>query len=56
MPRGRLARRTGYHALGGSFGPYGIADIPLSPVLADIQRQMIADPGAPVRWGAARRG
>ena len=41
---------TGHHALRASFGPHGVADIPLSPVLADIQRQTLADSGRPVRW------
>ena len=41
---------TGHHALRASFGPHGVADIPLSPVLTDIQRRTLADPGQPVRW------
>lgn len=41
---------TGHHALRASFGPHGVADIPLSPALTDIQRRTLADPGRPVRW------
>jgi hypothetical protein len=41
---------TGHHALRASFGPHGVADIPLSPLLTDIQRRTLADPGRPVRW------
>ena len=33
-----------------SFGPHGAADIPLSPVLRDIQRETLADPGHVGRW------
>jgi hypothetical protein len=33
-----------------SFGPHGAADIPLSPVLRDIQRGTLADPGRVGRW------
>lgn len=40
----------GHHALRASLGPHGVADIPLSPVLADIQLRTVADPGRPVRW------
>ena len=41
---------TGNHALRASFGPYGVADIPLSPLLTDIQRRTLSDHGRPVRW------
>ena len=41
---------AGHHTLRASFGPHGVADIPLSPVLADIQRRTLADSGRPVRW------
>ena len=43
-------RATAWHALRASFGPHGVAEIPLSPVLANIQRQMLADSGRLVRW------
>lgn len=41
---------TGQHVLRASLGPHGVADIPLSPVLADIQLRTVAHPGRPVRW------
>ena len=45
---------TGHHALRASFGPHGVADIPLSPVLADIQRRTLADPRAARPLATAR--
>ena len=36
--------RAGHSALRASFGPHGTAEIPLSPILADLQREMLAVP------------
>ena len=41
---------AGRDTLRASFGPHGAADIPLSPVLRDIQRETLADPGRAGRW------
>ena len=41
------ARGTARQELRASFGRAGTADIHLSPVLADIQRELLADPGRP---------
>ena len=41
------ARGTAREELRASFGRAGTADIHLSPVLADIQRELLADPGRP---------
>lgn len=41
------ARGTAREELRASFGRAGTADIRLSPVLADIQRDLLADPGRP---------
>ena len=43
-------QQAGRDTLRASFGPHGAADIPLSPVLRDIQREMLADPGRVGRW------
>ena len=44
---GWKAQGTAGNALRASFGPHGTAEIPLSPVLADIQRETLAEPGGP---------
>lgn len=44
------ASGSGRDALRASFGPHGIADIPLSPVLRDIQLETLADPERATRW------
>jgi hypothetical protein len=38
------------HVLRASFGPYGVVEIPLSPVLANIERQILDDPALIARW------
>lgn len=38
------------NSLRAAFGPHGAAEIPLSPVLRDIQRETLADPGRVGRW------
>ena len=43
----QVARRDTLRA---SFGPHGAADIPLSPVLRDIQQEMLSYPGRVSRW------
>jgi hypothetical protein len=44
------SRATAWHVLRASFGPHGVAEIPLSPTLANIQRQMLDDPARITRW------
>jgi hypothetical protein len=44
------SQATERHVLRASFGPHGVAEIPLSPVLADIQRQILDDPARITRW------
>ena len=41
---------TGQHTLRASFGSHGMAEIPLSPMLADIQRRTLEDPAHTARW------
>ena len=43
-------REAGRDTLRASFGPHGGADIPLSPVLRDIQRETLSAPGRVGRW------
>ena len=43
-------QQAGRDTLRASFGPHGAADIPLSPVLRNIQRETLADPGRGGRW------
>lgn len=43
-------QEAGRDTLHASFGPHGAADIPLSPVLRDIQRETLADPWHASRW------
>jgi hypothetical protein len=43
-------QETARNALRAAFGPHGAADIPLSPVLRDIQRETLANPGRVSRW------
>jgi hypothetical protein len=47
---------TGQHVLRAAFGSRGNADIPLSPVLTSIERQILADPARPARWDLAVDG
>ena len=47
---------AGRNALSASFGPHGIAEIPLSPVLRDIQREILAEPERPDRWAIRVEG
>jgi hypothetical protein len=42
--------KAAQHVLRASFGPHGTAEIPLSPVLADIERLVLAQPGSAARW------
>lgn len=43
-------QETGRNSLRVAFGPHGAAEIPLSPVLRDIQRETLANPGRVGRW------
>ena len=43
-------QQAGRDTLRALFGPHGAADIPLSPVLRDIQLATLADPGRVGRW------
>lgn len=43
-------QEAGRDSLRASFGPHGAAEIPLSPVLRDIQRETLADPARVGRW------
>ena len=40
----------GRNVLRASFGPHGVAEIPLSPALRDIQRQISPNPSGSTRW------
>jgi hypothetical protein len=44
------AQATQPHVLRASFGSHGVAEIPLSPVLAGIQRRMLNDPARVMRY------
>ncbi|MGH3262008.1 MAG: hypothetical protein ACRDNS_08440, partial [Trebonia sp.] len=43
-------REAARNSLRAAFGPHGAAEIPLSPVLRDIQRETLANPGRVGRW------
>ena len=43
-------QESGQNSLRAAFGPHGAAEIPLSPVLRDIQRETLANPGRVGRW------
>ena len=47
---------AGRNALRASFGPHGTAEVPLSPMLRDIQRGMLAEPERAARWAIRVEG